>query len=147
MEYSRGVQPKLVYWPQISFFLKIWAAIYQKLEENRSKYWFFFKFWIRFGPHKKISGPQVGRLWSIQWIEKFTLNKFWNSHQTSWQKKWKKLWSRKSFIHLHFWNFQTFLHVLFPRKVFNNKQTKHKNNFKHFHKRRVVSSYFSYLEF
>jgi hypothetical protein len=32
-----------------------------KPKENRSKYWFFFGFRIHFGPHKNISGPQVGR--------------------------------------------------------------------------------------
>jgi hypothetical protein len=48
----RGVQPKLAFGPQISFFLIIWAAIYQKPKENQSKYRFFFKFWIQFGPHK-----------------------------------------------------------------------------------------------
>ncbi len=50
--YSRGVQPKLVFRPQISFFLIFWAAIYQKPKKSRSKYRFFIKFWIQFGPHK-----------------------------------------------------------------------------------------------
>jgi hypothetical protein len=51
----------LVFGPQISFFLIIWAAIYQKPKESQSKYRFFFKFWIQFGPHKNIYGLQVGR--------------------------------------------------------------------------------------
>ncbi len=54
----------VVFGPQISFFLIIWAAIYQKPKENRSKYRLFFEFWIQFGPHKNISGPQVERSWN-----------------------------------------------------------------------------------
>jgi hypothetical protein len=47
--------------PQISFFLIIWAAIYQNPKENWTKYQFFFKFWIQFGPQKNIFDPHAAR--------------------------------------------------------------------------------------
>jgi hypothetical protein len=47
-----------------TFFPTIWTAVPQKPKEKWSKYRFFIEFWIQFGPHKNISGPQVGRPWS-----------------------------------------------------------------------------------
>jgi hypothetical protein len=53
----------LVSGPQISINSIIWATFCQKPKEKWSKYRFFLKFWIQFGPHKNVSGPQVGRPW------------------------------------------------------------------------------------
>jgi hypothetical protein len=52
-------------WAADQLFHIFWATIYQKPKENQSKYRFLFEFWIQFGPHKYISGPQVGCPWSI----------------------------------------------------------------------------------
>jgi hypothetical protein len=117
--YSRSVQPKFVSGPQFYFFRLIWAAICQKLREKCPKCRYFFKILIQFGPHKNVSGSQVGRPWfrklkirnvphslfkffhSIEpllWEVFFLLSKFFPRQNSLFQDTKKKFGGRKKLL-------------------------------------------------